>query len=45
MAAALAMPATQRFGAYPCLLRDSIHTGMSCRYSPNLDGRVTWITK
>jgi hypothetical protein len=26
------------------LLRDSVHTGMTCRYDPNPDHPVTWIT-
>lgn len=27
------------------LLRDSVHTGMACRYDPNPDHPVTWITE
>lgn len=27
------------------LLRDSVHTGMACRYDPNPDHPVTWLTE
>ena len=27
------------------LLRDSVHTGTSCRYDPNPDHPVTWLTR
>jgi hypothetical protein len=27
------------------LLRDSVRTGVSCRYDPNPDHPVTWVTR